>query len=165
MNIVDISNFGNLQLSSNTYKILYTDGITSGGGLQLAAGSMIYGGTNGIPTELTGSSGDKFLKAPSDAGGKPSWSGIKISHVSPDTAHNYDLLSVNSAGTGFDYIDIGAAGTVLQGGAEAASFKRLALSQLSNIASMTGNAGKIAIVNATANGLDFTDTIDCGSWS
>ncbi len=164
LHIVDISNFGNLTFSSGTYKILYTDGI-GGDGLQLDAGSMIYGGTDGIPTELAGSSGDKFLKAPATAGGKPSWSSITISQVSPAASHNYDLLSVNSGSTGFDYINIGAANTVLQGGAGAASFAQLALSQLSNIASMSSAAGKIAIVNANVNGLDFTDTIDCGSWS
>lgn len=164
LHITDISNFGNLALSSG-YKILYTDGISSGDGLQLDAGSMIYGGTNGIPTKLAGSSGNKFLKAPASIGGKPSWSAITISQVMPDPAHNNDLLSVNSGGTGFNYIDIGAANTVLQGGVGAASFAQLALSQLSNIASMSGAAGKIAIVNANANGLDFTDTIDCGSWS
>lgn len=165
--ISDIYNFSDLGLSAGTYKILYTDGVSNGDGLQLDAGSMIYGGTNGIPTKLAGSSGNEFLKAPSVAGGKPSWSAITISQVSPDSAHSYDLLSVNSGGTGFDYIDIGAANTVLQGraGVGAASFKQLALSQLSNIASMSGAAGKIAIVNAAANGLDFTDTIDCGSWS
>lgn len=164
LHITDISNFGNLTLSSGTYKILYTAGV-GGDGLQLTAGSMIYGGTDGIPTKLAGSSGDKFLKAPASVGGNPSWSAIKISQVSPDSAHNHDLLSVNSDGTGFDYIDIGAANTVLQGGAGEAAFKQLALSQLSNIASMSGAARKIAIVNATENGLDFIDTIDCGSWS